>query len=300
MKRLDDTTLEVIAETICGSGDSGTGGASYGAPGPYRSKTEICNFFRRAGVAASGESSTRKWFALESLQALNQGKNGGLVPSGISSVLQRLANPLEYRNDSQTLHDVVQHLNHILQSEGLELFLNGVSPTLRPRTASVPAAKPKFKSEPSPDFRLLVSDAQLAEILAFRWAEAQRCVEANAYLSAVIMMGSILEGVLLHKVETNIAVANHAKSAPFDKKLGKPRPIQDWGLSGLIDVAHELKWLQGDMKRFSHALKESRNVVHPYVQRLYSEVPDIDTCNICWQVVRAGVADLLDIEQKKP
>jgi hypothetical protein len=39
-------------------------------------------------------------------------------------------------------------------------------------------------------------------------------------------------------------------------------------------------------------------VVHPYVQRLFNEIPDHDTCAICWQVVRAGVADLLKTETK--
>jgi len=112
------------------------------------------------------------------------------------------------------------------------------------------------------------------------------------------MMGSILEGVLLHQVERNIADANQSKAAPKEKGTGKPKPIHEWGIGTLIDVAHELGWLQGDMKRFSHGLRESRNVVHPYMQRRLNETPDHDTCAICWQVVRAGVADLLEIEAK--
>jgi hypothetical protein len=68
MKRLDDSTIEVIAEAICGQGEGAGGG--YTAPGPYRTKTQICDFFRRAGVDPQGMSSTRKWFVLESLQAI--------------------------------------------------------------------------------------------------------------------------------------------------------------------------------------------------------------------------------------
>jgi hypothetical protein len=112
------------------------------------------------------------------------------------------------------------------------------------------------------------------------------------------MMGSILEGVLLHKVEDDPRRANQAKAAPRDKSTGKPRPIQEWGLSALIDVAAELGWLQGDIKRFSHALRQSRNIVHPYMQRAMQEQPDAGTSAICWQVVRAAVADLLG--QDKP
>jgi hypothetical protein len=47
-----------------------------------------------------------------------------------------------------------------------------------------------------------------------------------------------------------------------------------------------------------HALRESRNIVHPYVQRLSKDRPDGDTCRICWQVVRAAVADLLEVDKQ--
>lgn len=291
MKSLDGSTLEVIAETICG-GSAGSG-SNYNSPGPYRTMGEIHAFFKRAGVTPRGESSTRKWFVLEALQNLNRDSTADL-----EKVLLRLASPLEYRTDTATMHAVIEHLNQVIQVEGLEIVLDGVTPRLRQRSAAVAPAKPAFKREPAPDFRRLVSDIALGEILAFRWDEAQRCVEAGAHLSAVVMMGSILEGVLLHKVEQNVADANRAKAAPKDRATGKPRPIQDWGISALIDVAHELGWLQGDMKRFSHALRESRNIVHPYMQRLLNDNPDHDTCAICWQVVRAGVADLLEVEAK--
>lgn len=92
MKRLDDSTLEVVAETICGSGEGA--GRGYESPGSYRTKTQICDFFRHAGVNPRGVSSTRKWFVLESLQAIN---GTGLL----ERVLLRLASPKEYRGDAQ-------------------------------------------------------------------------------------------------------------------------------------------------------------------------------------------------------
>jgi hypothetical protein len=289
MKRLDDSTLEAIAETICGAGEGAGGG--YNAPGPYRTKTQICDFFRRAGVNPHGMSSTRKWFVLESMQAVN----GSL---DLDSILKRLASPKEYRGDATVTQVVTDHLNQILQVEGLELVVVGVEPQIRERRAAASTPKPKETPiEASPDFGRLVQDASLADILAFRWAEAQRCFRADAHLSAVVMMGSILEGVLLHKAEHNMKAANQAKAAPRDK-TGAVKPIHDWSLSVLIDVAQEVGWLEGDVKRFSHALRESRNIVHPYVQRISKDRPDGDTCRICWQVVRAAVADLLDVDKQ--
>ena len=288
MRRLDDSTLEALAESICGSGE-GTGGG-YKSPLPYRTKSQIIDFFRRAGTRPQGQSSTRKWFALESLQALNG-------TSDLDAVLLRLASPKEYRGDAVVTSSVTDHLNHLLRIEGLELVLIGVEPRLRQRKASASVSQPRHASlDASPNFHRLVNDSSLADVLLSRWQEAQRCVRADAHLSAVVMMGSILEGVLLYKVETNLRLGNSAKSSPRDKRTGKPKSIQDWGLSALIDVGHEVGWLHGDVKRFSHALKDSRNLVHPYMERLRSERPDRDTCAICWQVVQAAVSDLLNID----
>jgi hypothetical protein len=240
-KRLDATTLEAIAEIICGSGQGAGGGPAYGKPGPYRSKSEIHSFFARAGIDPKGESSTTKWFVLESLQVLNKETSGNLLPSSLESVLLRLGNLKEYRGDSEATQSVINYLNRILGVEGLEVVLTGVQPILREKSAEVAVVKPaKTQPIPTPHFDRLVSDSILAKILTHRWGEAQKCVEANACLSAIVMMGSILEGVLLHKVESQLKTACKAKSAPKDRKTGDLRPIHEWGLSALIDVAHEV------------------------------------------------------------
>ena len=273
---------------MCGSG--GGSGGGYSTPGPYRTMGEIHACFRRAGVKPQGQSSTRKWFVLESLQSINGTHD-------LEQLILRLASPKEYRADSNVTQDVARHLNGILQVEGLQIDLVGVEPTLRQRIAS--ANVPRSESAPQetpPDFSRLVSDNSLAEILSQRWQEAQKCVKGEAYLSAIVMMGSILEGVLLYRVENNPADANRSAAAPKDSKTQKPRAFHEWGLSSLIDVAHELGWLQGDVKRSSHSLRQSRNIVHPYMERALQERPDRDTCSMCWPVVRATVSDLLEID----
>ena len=250
---------------------------------------QIRAFFRRAGVRPAGTSDTRKWFVLESLQAINGTR-------ALEAVLRRLASPKELTGDADLMRSVIEHLNQILMVEGLEIALDGVDPRVQETKAAVARSEPRSQPvEAAPDFARLIADASLAEILAFRWEEAQRCVQAGAYLSAVIMMGSILEGSLLYKVEQNPETAGRAKCVPRNRDKSLKR-VDQWGLSALIDIAHEVEWLQGDVQRFSHALRESRNVVHPYVQRLHQDRPDADTCAICWQVVRAAVADLLGID----
>jgi hypothetical protein len=116
MKRLDDSTIEVIAEAICGQGEGAGGG--YTAPGPYRTKTQICDFFRRAGVDPQGMSSTRKWFVLESLQAIKG------TPQ-LDSVLKRLASPKEYRGDAAATVSIALAFDDSCQ---VSLFIGGERP----------------------------------------------------------------------------------------------------------------------------------------------------------------------------
>lgn len=127
MKRVDESTLETIAELVCGSGG---GSSAYLTPGPYRSMWEIISFFNRAGVQPQGLSSTRKWFVLESLQS-------GNGTDDLEKVLLRLASPREYRGDYVLLHSVVEHANRVLRLDGLEIVLIEGEPELREHHSSV-------------------------------------------------------------------------------------------------------------------------------------------------------------------
>ena len=60
----------------------------------------------------------------------------------------------------------------------------------------------------------------------------------------------------------------------------------------MIDVAHSVGWIDLDGKRFSHALREFRNLIHPYQQLALRTNPDADTCGIRWLVVQAAINDL--------
>lgn len=274
--RLDPSTLEALAELICGD------------EGPfYRKGWELPGFFHRAGLECPDhDGSTRKWWTLDRL------KEYQLKPGAIRKVILRLADPREYRGDASTTTEVIRRLNDIMRVEGFEAALEGVKPRLRAATARALPVIPAARSPVvMPDFASLIGDAKLAQTLAARWVEAQRCVEAGAHLAAIVMMGSLLEGLLLAVARLWPAEANQARSAPKDVH-GRVRPVHRWSLQDLIDVAHERGWLQRDAKDFSHLLRDYRNLVHPWQQRSMMVVPDEDTCAICWQVVRAAANDL--------
>jgi hypothetical protein len=134
-------------------------------------------------------------------------------------------------------------------------------------------------------------DASLIPILESRFAEAQKCLENGAPLSAIFMCGSILEGLLLGIASANPKEFNTCTCSPKDSS-GKVKRFHRWSLAQFIDVACQLDYLTLDVQKFSHALRDFRNYIHPYEQMRSSFAPDEHTAEICVQVLRAAVASL--------
>lgn len=153
--------------------------------------------------------------------------------------------------------------------------------------------KPKKQIYSPPDISKLTSAIPgLREEIDRRWREAQKCVHVEAYTSAIIIMGSILEGLLLARAQMEASTAYQSRHVPKGKD-GKPLAIQNWTLSALIEVAADVGWLKTDRGKFSHALRESRNVVHPWQAVMSRANFDASTCKTSWSVLDASVSDLL-------
>lgn len=273
ISRVDESTLQELAIWI----------------GEHCSGSELRGFFSRAGFKVPSHDGTTKWrWALDLLDGINS--HDGQV----EKIILRLVNPREYPGQPSAVNTALNRMNGLLSLEGYEVFLDGVVPSVRcvdPYIASddQPVA---FVAVDPPEFSSFIHDTTLEEILKNRWEEAQTAVHAKCYLSAVIMMGSILETCLLSAVTSNMREANQSQSAPQTAQ-GKPKLFREWSLSDLITVAHDCEWIQPDTKDFSHALREYRNMVHPMKQKEKAFNPDVDTCAICWEVVKATINDLV-------
>jgi len=149
----------------------------------------------------------------------------------------------------------------------------------------------KLELSELPDFARIVEDASLAKVLENRWYEINKCLNSDAYLAAIIMMGSLLEGLLLAVVHSHPREANSSKSAPRDKQE-KVKKLHQWSLTDLINVSYDCGWIELDAKDFSLELRDYRNMVHPWHQRAKQFHPDADTAAICWKVVEATLNDL--------
>lgn len=153
--------------------------------------------------------------------------------------------------------------------------------------------KPKKALYSAPDLSALTSsNPGLGICIERRWLESQKCVHAQAYLSPVIMMGSILEALLLARTQMSVTNAYRAKVAP-KIKAGANVAIPDWNLNALVDVAVELGWLKSDRGAFGHALRQARNIVHPWAELSTGANFDEGTARTSWSVLTAAVDDLL-------
>ncbi|APA82702.1 hypothetical protein [Francisella tularensis] len=153
--------------------------------------------------------------------------------------------------------------------------------------------KNEFLSQEFLNLRLdkLDIDFQFENIIRQRLDEIEKSLNSNAYLSVVLLCGSTLEGLLHDKATKNIRVYNTAKSAPKDKD-GKVLQFDRWTLNNLIDVSFECKFIEHDIKEYSHSLRAFRNYIHPREQALHNFSPDTHTAQISWKVLQATIASL--------
>lgn len=134
-------------------------------------------------------------------------------------------------------------------------------------------------------------DKNILPILEARFAEAKRCLQAEAPLATIFHCGSILEGLLLGLACANPQQFNQAPNSPKDQ-AGKVKPFQDWTLAQFIDVACEVGHLKLDIKKFGHVLRDFRNYIHPFQQMTSRFAPDRHTAEICLQVLKAAIASV--------
>jgi hypothetical protein len=273
---LDPNTLDQIAAMVCDTA------------GPnYRQGWQVVKFFENAewpGVPPLDNGGRDRWTRELLLSRRDE-------PDAIAQVIRRLADPREYPNDPDNAHAVAEQLNRILAFEGLHVsYLRGRPVVLdREPVFRTPATTAPLSLEA--DLAEIVKDGALAELLRSRLDEATTCREYGAHLSAVILLGSVLEGALCSVVNQHKAEAFRCRSARRDGE-GKTPPAVDWGLETLIVVAHACGWIEHDVCQFSQELRGYRNLVHPAQELKIGHHPNEGTTAICWNVVIAALNDL--------
>lgn len=146
-----------------------------------------------------------------------------------------------------------------------------------------------------PNFSTIVSDIEMQNILASRWGECLKCIEGNAPLAAIVMMGGLLETLLLSRVNrlTNQAPVFTAKAAPKNPKTGQTLPLNEWTLRHYIDVGHELKWITQTGKDLGVVLRDYRNFIHPHKQKTYGVTLEQSDARLLWEICKSIAGQLI-------
>ena len=133
-------------------------------------------------------------------------------------------------------------------------------------------------------------DDAMRRALVDRMDEAGRCIDVNANLAAVILCGSVLEGMCLGYGTRDPERVNRA----FAERFNKPaKHLHEWRLNEWIDVLAYLGDLSPNIEKFGHGLRDFRNYVHPAEQLAHHFSPNQHTARIGFQVVIAAAEDLL-------
>jgi hypothetical protein len=161
-------------------------------------------------------------------------------------------------------------------------------------TPPATAASPPATADTPPAFMPLIADPKMQVILQKRWQECVICVKAGAPLGATVMMGGILEGLLLARINQlpNQAPVHAAKAAPRDK-AGKTLPLKDWTLKDFIDVAHELTWITTTAKDIGVVLRDYRNYIHPQKELSHGIGLTPGDADMLWNIAKNMITQVL-------
>lgn len=261
----------------------------------YRSGARIIQFFNALGFNDSyGQGFPSRWmFTDDRLSKING------TPK-IDECIRRTFSPINFVNRIDELDQLIGDFNQYLAFDKWRVARQGAEIIFH-KLDKVEIQEPPSPREREDDFlRRDFSDVRfdglglepsVLEVLEQRVKEIEKCYSSGSPLAVILLAGSSLEGVLLGLATTFPRHFNSASAAPKDQN-GKVRPFQALTLSSFIDVSRELKVLEHDTHKFSHALRDFRNYIHPFEQLASGFSPREHTAKICLQVLKAASHDL--------
>jgi len=260
----------------------------------YRSGPKLIEFFSDLGFNDTyGQGFPSRWkYTDDRLQKING------TPS-LDKCIKKLFNPVNFIGRTSELDKHIKELNQYLAFDKWQIVRNGTEITFKKADKvqlhddNVELKADDFLEKEFEDISVdaLGLDSIVTEIIKIRFEELKKCFAAKAHLSVIFLSGSSFEGILLGIALKSPEEFNQSKSAPRDK-AGKVKQFPEWTLSQLIDVSYEIGLLKEDVKKFSHALRDFRNYIHPYQQVSSRFNPDHHTAKICFQVLKAGIYQL--------
>jgi len=259
----------------------------------YRSGPKIIQFFNQLGFNDSyGKGFPSRWiFTDERLEKING-------TSDMDKCIKLLLSPANFIGNIQKLDAHIKDFNQYIGFDGWKIIREGKELIIvKDNNFNID----EVENQKEDDFikkeieqislNKLGFDSVITNVLENRIAEIEKCVKAEAHLSVIFLCGSCLERILLGVATKNPKLFNQATSSPKNNE-GNVKNFNEWSLSNLIDVACEIGFLKIDVKKFSHALREFRNYIHPFQQVAENFDPGKSTAILCWQVLKIAILEL--------
>lgn len=284
--QLKDRTLKKLREIINGDG------TAY-----YKSGPMLVDFFNSLGGNDHYEQGfpSRWLYTDEKLKGING------TPK-LDRCIKKIFSVEDHIENIEELDQKLADFNKYLAFDKWQVVRENDTITFK-RLDKVVVAEPKKADMKEDDFLKLTFDvnvdalkldASISDIIKQRLHETELCINHDAPLASIFLIGSILEGILLGIASAFPCQFNQAKSAPKDKDTGKVKIFPEWTLNNMIDAGAEIGILKQDVKKFSHVVKDFRNYIHPYQQMSSQFSPDKHTALICFQVLKAAIYQIGD------
>ena len=279
---LNDTTLESLRDFI-------------NEKTVYRTGPELVKFFNSLGFNDTYHSGfpSRWQYTDEKLRKING------TPK-IEKCIQMVFAPQNFIGDYKRLDQLINEFNQYLAFDDWKVLRDGKDIKFTEADQidfSYPSELDNEKLFLEKEFgelhlEKLGLDNDITNILLLRIEEIKNCMTAHAPLAAIILLGSVLEGILLGIANQMPKEFNQSNSAPKNATNNAVKRFQEWSLANFIDVAYDLELINKDIKLYSQSLRDFRNYIHPYVQLTSKFNPNDETAKISFQVLKAAISQL--------
>lgn len=261
----------------------------------YRSGPQLVSFFNNLGFNDEYQQGfPSRWaYTQEKLEKING------TPE-LDKCIKTVFNPINFIEDLTQLQNLIDAFNKYLAFDGWMIIRQGKDILIKKAAfdesvfseSSDEITEQEFlaKDFGAIEWNQLNIESSLLPVIKQRVEEISTCLQNNAALSVIFLCGSTLEGLLLNVAREHPREFNTSASAPLKEQ--KVKPLQEWTLDNLINVAYEVGFIDLDVKKFSHVLRDFRNYIHPYEQMAKNFNPTIETAKISAQVLKAVVKQL--------
>lgn len=268
----------------------------------YRSGPDLVSFFNKLGFNdCYGQGFPSRWIFTE--LKLNEINGTTKLESCIKSIfaVNNYIGRIDY------LDNLIDEFNQYLAFDKLKIFrenekilIGKIDKIIIPRIKEQSDISEKEFLQLAFDTSIddIGLDYNITEILKIRIGEAESNIKVGCSLSAIILIGSVAEGILLGVATKYPRDFNTMNRAPTNRNDGKVKPFNAWTLNDFIESAYELDIIHEDVKKFSHVLREFRNYIHPYQQLCSKFSPNIHTAAICLQVLKALITQVSEYVRK--